>query len=282
MKRTLLAGLTLTFGLGVPSWAAPPPLSPVLVQLPGESRAELLGAWTGSAWLGAQPAALRLRGGELYRSLTVSGAASFVTGSRPASFGVPCALAYEVGLKPATSPGTFRLLTARQRELRPRPVASLPTTHPTYREIVRAELVGRGLKASQVNLLGVVRADLDGDGTQEVVIEAAHFAGHRGLYPPPVGAPGDYSLLLLRQVVRGRVVTTALGAHVAPQTPWSPGSDLPMPMATLFRLAGVADLNGDGRMELVTFGSYYEGYALAVQEWTPGGWKVRLEGGCGV
>ncbi|WP_189010778.1 hypothetical protein [Deinococcus malanensis] len=191
--------------------------------------------------------------------------------------------AYAVRLTPGLASGPFRLLVPGTVKGHPRPVVSVPTNNPTYREIVRAELTRRGLTGAKVNVLGVTRTDLDGNGTQEVILEAAHFAGRQGLDPPPVGMPGDYSLLLLRQVMNGRVVTTVLGEHLAPRTPWDPGSDQPMPMATLYRLAGIADLNGDGRMEVVTFGAYYEGYALDVNEWRSGsGLKSRLQGGCGV
>lgn len=277
MRRVLLLALLTA----IPALAAPAAFSPVLVQLPGESQADLLGAWTGSGWLDAQKAAPRIRGGETYRALSPAGAAT-VKGNRARSFGDPCDLAYGVALTPTAPAQGFRLLTLPSLKAQPRPVASLPTNSAPYREIVRAELVRRGVPSPRVNLLGITRADLDGNGTEEVIVEAAHFAGRPGLYPPPVGAPGDYSLMLLRQVVHGKVVTTVLGEHVAPRKPWDSGSGDVMPMATLYRLAGVADLNGDGRMEIVTFGAYYEGYGLDVQEWRPGGWKSRLEGGCGV
>ena len=49
-----------------------------------------------------------------------------------------------------------------------------------------------------------------------------------------------------------------------------------------FGLAGVADLNADGRMELVVQDAYYEGEGAAVLEWSPGaGVKERLNEGCG-
>ncbi|EYB67317.1 hypothetical protein DEIPH_ctg044orf0033 [Deinococcus phoenicis] len=262
--------------------AAPAAFHPVLVQLPGEARPELLGAWTAGSWLDAPRTAPRLQGGEVYRPLLPSGPGAAVKGGRAASFGEPCEQAFEVALTPAASRNTFRLFTDGKLNARPRPVRSLPNSNAVYREIVRAELVKRGLKNPHVNLLGLTRVDLDGNGSEEVIVEAAHFAERSGLYPPSVGQPGDYSLLLLREVVKGQVVTTVLGEHVAPQKPWTPGDAEPMPMALLYRLAGVADLNGDGRMELVTFGAYYEGYGLGVLEWTPGGWKTRLEGGCGV
>lgn len=284
MRRLLLSLLVAA----APVWAAPVAFHPVLVQLPAETGTgspgpELLGAWTAGAWLDAPRTASRLRGGEVYRPLLPSGPGAPVRGGQAAPFGDPCDVAFRVKVTPAAAPTTFRLFTSGNLNAWPRRVVSLPTTNAAYREIVRGELVKRGLRSPRVRLLGLTRADLDGNGSQEVIVEAASFAGRTGLFPPPVGQAGDYSLMLLRQVVNGRVVTTVLGEHVAPRTPWDPGSDVPMPMATLFRLAGVADLNGDGRMEIVSFGSYYEGYALDVSEWTPGGGlKTRLEGGCGV
>lgn len=47
-------------------------------------------------------------------------------------------------------------------------------------------------------------------------------------------------------------------------------------------LAGVADLNADGRTELVVQDAYYEGEGAVVLEWSPGaGLKERLNEGCG-
>ncbi|UQN08592.1 hypothetical protein [Deinococcus sp. QL22] len=283
MKRFLLP-LLLT---AASAWASSSPLfSPVLVQLPGDRRAELLGAWTGSAWLSPVKTAPRIRGGETYRPLSLSGLATRVQGGRAESRGAPgdpCDTAFAVPFPSSPAPETFRLLVPGALQGRPRPVVSLPINNPTYRDIVRNELASRGLLNAKVNLLGITRMDLDGNGTQEVIVEAAHFTDRHDLFPPPVGVPGDYSLLLLRQVVNGRVVTTPVGVHLAPQPRWDPSSDTPMPLATLYRLAGVADLNGDGRMEIITFGSYYEGYALNVSEWSPrSGLQSRLQGGCGV
>ena len=50
-----------------------------------------------------------------------------------------------------------------------------------------------------------------------------------------------------------------------------------------YSLEGVADLNGDGQMEIVTSESYYEGVTLDAWTWTPArGLKNVLETGCGV
>ncbi|PNY81071.1 hypothetical protein CVO96_06500 [Deinococcus koreensis] len=278
-----MGGLGLSgLGAGLAN-AAPAPL-PVLMGSPGQEAPLLLGAWEPGRWIAAGPAlASRLSGQERYRRQALWGPPSTVRGGRAVSLGVPCEDAFHVPVTPGAAPGAFEVFASPALNTRPRPVTPLPTGLTAYREIVRQELVRRGLRTPQVRLTALIRADLDGNGTQEVIIEASRFVQRQGEFPPPVGQPGDYSLLLLRHVVAGQVRTVVLGEHVAPLRPWNPDSADPMPMATLHRLAGIADLNGDGRMEVLTHGAYYEGDAFSAQEWTPtGGLKIRLESGCGV
>lgn len=282
VPRLVLSLLVLLVGALVLAASNPARPRPALVLLPGETRALLLGAWTGERWLSPSTTVPDLRAGDGYRVQDLRGQVETARGSRAASLGAPCEDSFDLGLTPLTARPAFRVVTLVAVEARLRPVTVLPTANAVYRELVREELVRRGVKNPRVELLGLTRADLDGDGTDEVIVEAAHYAGRPGLYPPPVGQPGDYSLLLLRWVRNGAAYTTVLGASVAPRTPYDPASGAPMPLASLYRLAGLADLNGDGRLELLTFSSYYEGFGVAASEWTPqGGLRTRLETGCG-
>lgn len=281
MRRRALLLLAPLALLPTLAHAAPSGPQPVLVVLPGEAHAALLGVWAGGRWLEGGEAAGRVRGGEGYRVQALGGGVTDARGARARSFGVPCPDASHVALSPPPRLTTFAVATTATSRARPRPVTVLPTTGAVYRAAVRDELVSRGLRAPAVNLTRVVRADLDGNGTDEVIVEARRFAEGSGLYPPPSGQPGDYSLLLLRHVAGNRVQTTVLGAYVAlrARDPNSPDFG---PLAHVYALAGVADLNGDGRMEVLTFGAYYEGYALTASEWTPqAGLRTRLETGCG-
>ncbi|ALW88164.1 hypothetical protein [Deinococcus actinosclerus] len=280
LRTLLLAGL-LTLIPSTAQAAAPAGLHPVLATLPGSGGTYLLGGWQDGRWLTDAQTRSRMTAGAAYTRLPLGGSSARVQGSRPASLGEPCEATFEVKVTPARE--GMAVLTSARLNAQPRPVTVLPTRNATYEAAVRDELKRRGLPNPQVNLTRLIRADLDGNGTQEVIIEARRFQNGRDDSPPPVGQPGDYSLLLLRAVVNGKVVTTVLGEHIAPQTPWDSGSSEPMPMATLHRLAGVADLNGDGRMELVLYGAYYEGSGFSVQQWTPAGLKgTPLESGCGV
>ncbi|QFP76140.1 hypothetical protein [Deinococcus sp. AJ005] len=290
LRRTLLlGGALLMTGAGGQTTAPVSPIlagfSPMLIQAPGDDQAQLLGAAASGRWLTVKETLLRLKGKEKYLRRSLGGPAVPVVGGKPESFGEPCADAYAVSVNPTRTSDQFQLFTAAALNARPRPVNTLPTGNETYRQIVRAELIKRGIRNPNVQLVGLTRADLDGDGTQEVIIEATYYIERSGIFPPSVGQPGDYSIVLLRHVVRGQVLTLTLGADVAPQTPLKPDDTFETrPLATVIRLAGVADLNGDGQMELVLFGAYYEGSSYSVQEWTParGLTNTPLETGCGV
>lgn len=281
----LLGGAVLTSGAGGQA-AAPGSFSPVLIHAPGDGdRAQLLGAAAGGRWLTTQQTAPHLNGQEKYLRRSLGGVPTPVTGGQAESYGEPCEQAYGVSVKPANTSNQFQLSTAAALKAWPRPVTALPTSNETYRQIVRAELIQRGLPSPEVQLVGLTRVDLDGDGTQEVIIEATRYAGREGIYPPGIGQPGDYSIMLLRHVVRGQVLTVTLGVDIAPRTPLKPDNNFEtQPLASVIRLAGAADLNGDGRMELILYSAYYEGTYYSVQEWTPARGLINtpLETGCGV
>ena len=126
----------------------------------------------------------------------------------------------------------------------PRKVTKLPANSPAYTKALRRFLDSNGLKAAKARIVGLWQADLDGDGTKEVLIEARSRdrAGMEGVADD--FRPDDYSLVLLRALRGGKVV------------------DLPLDFATKEsvhpHLRAVADLDGDGRMEIVLSFSAYD------------------------
>ena len=290
MRRSfllLLSTLALTPANGMAQTARPVPAAPaaqpILANSPGLGMPHLLGGWQGR-WVTAQEIRPALKGNLVYSAETLNGNARLVRGTTPEAFGPPCDQVFGVPLEKNTETTSLEVMFTPKLNVRPRPVVALSTLSSTYRETVRQELVKLGLTSPGVRLIGVTRADLDGNGTDEVIIEATSYAErHDDLLPPPVGKPGDYSLLLLRQIRNGVPVVNVLAAHVAPLTEWKPGENSTMPVASLYRLAGIADLNGDGRMELIIYDSYFEGHNFTVSEWTPDrGEQIRLSAGCGV
>lgn len=124
----------------------------------------------------------------------------------------------------------------------PRRVTSLPLGT-AYRSIAQAYAGRRGLSTARLRLTGLFRTDLDGDGTQEVLLSATSGK------PGDTGWPkGSYSFVLLRAVGRKGPVQTALEFTTSPQDG----------VMDEKRVRAVADLDGDGRMEVLTTGNAEE------------------------
>ena len=110
-----------------------------------------------------------------------------------------------------------------------------------YREAVRDQLTEYGFNNPEINVDQVYQVDLDGDGADEVLILANH--NQDGMYRNYVTA-GDYSLLLLRYLENGQPITLPLYQRWITQ-------DSKLYLPGLVELQGVADLNGDGVMEII-------------------------------
>ena len=98
----------------------------------------------------------------------------------------------------------------------------------------------------------MIRVDLDGDGEEEVLVSATNYARFTQGGLTPDARAGDYSLVFLRQVVQGKVVTQIITGEYYPKAKKFTGP-------AEHRIIGVLDLNGDGRLEIVLSGRYYEG-----------------------
>ena len=137
-------------------------------------------------------------------------------------------------------------------EPRPRPVELLDTSSPTYQQA--AAEVGAGLGVSTPpTLTQVVRTDLDGSGTDEVVVAAEHAAD------PATPQPGDWSVVFLRRVVGNGVATDVVASSIVGADGGDGGFDR-------IRLSSLADLNADGRMEIVLDGRSTDGRWTAIHE----------------
>jgi hypothetical protein len=113
------------------------------------------------------------------------------------------------------------------------------------------------------------RTDLEGDGVHEVLVVAEVVS------PGFLLEPGDYSISFLRKVVQGEVQTAILGDTVV--------LDEDDQFAGAHGIGGVADLNGDGKMEIIGNTAYFEGFQVDVWEYVDDelGPLVALQVGCG-
>ena len=94
-------------------------------------------------------------------------------------------------------------------------------------------------------------------------------------------AAGDYSIAILRRLVEGEVQTAILGFFKVDDD-FDPTIDVPY--IVTYRVTAVADLNGDGRMEIAVNDRYYEGSGTIIYDYVNDdlGPLPVLNVGCGV
>ena len=137
---------------------------------------------------------------------------------------------------------------------------------PVYEAACRRFLAGHGVAVKRARVTRVLRVDLDGDGTDETLVEAS--AGQ-----PANAAPKEsYSLVLLRTLRGGRVVETALECL----------PDLPGGALAIAQVRAIADLDGDGRMEVLTTTQGFEDESARLWDYRAGRTTMLVENGVGV
>jgi len=132
----------------------------------------------------------------------------------------------------------------------------LPMDTLVYQGAVGDWLVSQGVTQPEVRITRVVRVDIEGDGVDEVFINASRFLEETGHNTEM----GDYSILLMRKVVGDRVVTVPVVTDVY----ISPTAELTFPYTYL--LVNFLDLNGDGFLEVIVDVSRWEGDGVMVYQ----------------
>ncbi len=153
----------------------------------------------------------------------------------------------------------------------PQAAKKISLTDKTYLNIVGGILKSKGLPRAKPRMEQAVRVDLDGDGVEEVLLSASSYPES----PQPSAKAGDYSFVLLRKIVGGKVQNIMIAEEYIKK-------NIDFGAPSKFELSAVADLNGDGKMEIVLYGAYYEGSGATVFEMKANKPTKVLETGCGV
>jgi hypothetical protein len=182
-----------------------------------------------------------------------------------------CPNRFTVELQPQIDrQNTIGIGSGATHPLQPRPIAQLDLTSADYDDAISAALNVVGLSNATIGLVQGFQIDIDGDGTQEVVLTAEHRADGADHITASAKA-GDYSAVMI--VKDGKASLLAYEIQT---------KDVEFGAPLEFRVVGVADLNGDSRMELVISSSYYEGTTTTVYDLLPEGPREAISTGCGV
>lgn len=204
----------------------------------------VIGSWSGSDWVpradGDQPGA-----GLEFTVLGLDD--SFATApGRAVDEDCPApgaATGVDVAVDLPGGDGPQAIAVAGVADPRPRPIERFRTDGPVYGQAAAEVAAGLGV-STPPTVTQVLRADLDGSGTFEVLVAAEHITDPQGLSP----TPGDWSVVFLRRVVGDGVATDVLASSVAGGGA-ADGAGLER-----IQVATLADLNRDGAMEIALAG----------------------------
>lgn len=238
-----------------------------------------LGWWDGSDWVQVEAdTTLPATGGEDYQ-VALLGSEAVLEGGPPGNHG--CDVVFPEGLPGVQFDDGNALYTivddgsggersvsgvaiSAGWNLRPRPVMA-GESHPDLETLAIGLLEERGFDTDTVNIIQVVDADLDGDGAIEsfVVAERTELGNEMS---------GVYSILFAVSPFWDEPVVIA-GSVIPEDETGFPAS---------FRVSAIADLSGDGLMEVVVDGLAWENSWVTVHELTESGFVERIGAGCGV
>ena len=260
-----------------------PAKSNVIVAAEGVLGWSVEGEWVEVDEAPVDPLSVPAEEGDLYRVFRVGSVTNTdVLGSAPTE-GCPPLMGYTVEItiddpmfEAEGWPYTFPIAISSNWDLTPNEVELLDLDSEIYKGFASDLLAEYGVIDPDPTLTALVRTDLEGDGVDEVIIAAERLAGGSLLFP----SSGDYSILFIRKLIGGEVTRQIFGVSVVPDDE-DPESSFATINAT--RLIAVADLNGDGSMEIAFGGAYYEGSSTHVVEMLTNeeGFNEVLSVGCG-
>jgi hypothetical protein len=143
--------------------------------------------------------------------------------------------------------------------LTPRAAKTLDLKNAVYVKAASDVLKSKGIVNRNPKIRQALRVDLEGDGQEEVLLAVTSYDS----FIKPSAEKGDYSFILLRKIVGGKVRNIVVtGDFITKKIEFgAPGK---------FEISSIADLNGDGKMEIVVYGAYYEGNWVEVYEMKAG------------
>jgi hypothetical protein len=250
MKRTLIFSLAF-FAFGLMPVNAQTKVVPILEMKVGG----LIGGVQNGKFLDAKTTAAKLKGGETYSLFSMMGKEEGeITGVLPKNDQDVCDDFFYIELDPKPVAGVA-LGDGYRWDPVPRVPKALSLTDKTYIKVASDFLKLNGIAKPVVKLTQLYRIDLEGDGKDEIIMSATHYSNDN----TASAKTGDYSFTIVRKIVAGKVKNLMLGGDFIKK-----GFDFGAP--NTYEVSAVLDLNGDGKLEIVHHGFYYEGSGTAVYQ----------------
>lgn len=234
----------------------------------------VIGGHAEGKWLTSEAAGKRLSAPLTnYRIFTLAGEAAAVSAAQAAPGADLCPDVWMQKLTTGIDADTRRHAIGVNAPWQPMPRKSRTAdlTQEVYVQAMKAVLSGQGIERPEVKLTQLLRVDLDGDGTDEVLSSATHYLASD---VPSAPRAGDYSVVTLRTVIGTKVQTQLVSGEVYEK------ADLNAAPNT-YEIAGLLDLNGDGTLEVLIRSSYYEGGGMTVWQMQKGRLVQVLSIECG-
>lgn len=227
----------------------------------------LLGGFSGGKWMTEDEAAAKIAGGEQYRILRAKGLEGQATGGKASGEAGACEGTKDVALTPAPDKLTPGIAVSGTWNPQPRAAHDLMAAKRRYATLLQPSLSAKGVR-TPAEVRQLYRADLEGDGKDEVIAVVANFSYADTEAKMP---SRPYSGVALRRV-KGTGVETLLLEF-----------DNKQREGGVSEFSGVllADVNGDGSLEVVIHGRYLQGKFTTVYSLQGGKLRKVLSCSCG-
>jgi hypothetical protein len=265
LKTALVASLFVLLNAGTASAAD---LHPIIEIETGY----FFGASENGQWVKSDQAARSVANKTIYQVYSLTEQVGQITADKPASVEEPCPDTLMVSLSSKPKDGVIGL--AAPWNALPRKPIIADTTQSVYVDAVRDFLKAHGMADPKVRITRIIRIDLEGDGEDEVLINATNYFNQRD--EAPINAPkrGSYSIVMLRRVVAGKVKTQLVTGELYSR---ADASNAP----NIYKVAAVLDLNGDRKLEVIVHSFYYEGGETIIYRCEPDKIEPALSVECG-
>jgi hypothetical protein len=205
----------------------------------------IFGGVRNNQWIDAATAYQALTSGQevtVYTNSALAGQSTITLMADPGEF--DCGSAPQFDLNPGAA-WMYSIATTGFWQASLRQPSLMDSTTSPYSDVLKQVLNDLGLADPMIQFLTLQRVDLEGDGTDEVVMTAYRQITGSG---STTVSSGDYSLVILRRVVGNEVINIPLVSDVYLH---SASNTSPIN----YRVIGMLDLDADGVLEIVIQGT---------------------------